>query len=312
MNAVRGCKLVHGIPATGLKLLLMGLCLIMATSCRETPPDLDDPNLLLARVGDTEITRGQVEEAQDTAGGRETPAESLDRLIRRAALVEQARIMELKENPEVRRAMENVLIRELRQEELEPLLEQIVVNEADLRAVYERELESMSTPERRRLAILVVGDEERAEWLGRLRQEELPSAATGFGELAYRYSAHERSRYQGGDLGWLEQGALPESLPDDLLRAGFQLREVGELSGLIALEEGWGRVRLMEREATSTPSMDEVREMLESMVLREKRDQVQRDFQRQAMEAAGVDLYHREVIEEWKDDASDSAPPEVP
>ncbi|MGI9242451.1 MAG: hypothetical protein ACR2RV_16755, partial [Verrucomicrobiales bacterium] len=230
-----------------LVLLLVSSAAFLTGCRKDAPPGAD----VLATVSDMPVTSDAFHHHWEQRGGRRasTPAErraALDELVERAALAAKARELGLADDPEVVAQFENLLVRRLREKQLEPILAAVEVSEDEVLAYYEANREDkFSTPARDRLAVLwfrTHGMEPLvARYLPRMEEaraaviaqpEQFPPRA-GFGKLAVTCSEHRASRYKGGDLGWIAESErkTPAGFLSNVAGIGRDLREVGDVSG---------------------------------------------------------------------------------
>lgn len=231
----------------------------------------------------------------------------LNELIEREAMLQKARTSPVMDDPDVRRELENQTLVKWLDRTLQEQKDAVTVTEADLRAAYEAEIDRFSRPAMARLAILyreahpndpddtvtelrTVLESARAAYLAD------PAAATrdgripGFGTVAAEQSEHTISRYRGGDLGWIQALAgQPERVPGPVLDAGFAL-PVGGVSGVIEAGDGlYVVMKQDERPAAVTP-FEEAAVSLRRRALRDKQEAVERDFTRNLMAEADVEI----------------------
>lgn len=141
----------------------------------------------------------------------------------------------------------------------------VQVREEDLRAAYR----AMLLDERKQLAvepaIIVLGQENPAnrELAGKLVLRA--RAGEDFGALARQYSADAHSRAAGGSLGRVEPGKLPPWLDQ-----AAQKLDVGEVSEPLPLGNHWVVVKVVGRDPTKLPSLEEARAELSERVYAEK------------------------------------------
>ncbi len=270
-----------------------------------------------ARVPDDAlaVVDGQVVRESDFRHrwSRRTPAsdvpesrrEVLEQLIERSALSSAAREAGLLDDPEVREGVENLLLSRLRATRLDPKIAAIRVSEAEILAQYDRELGSRhSLPERTHLAVLWFDTRDRAPSNERYRPRleearraaaSLP-AAQGFGALAIRNTEHRASRYKGGDIGWVEAGAANSPWNRRVLEVASTLKEPGEVSPVVAGEQGMFLVRLIERQPASVRPLAAVRAGIEQRLRSQQRHDAEEAFRREALESAVVHRFPDRLV----------------
>ena len=163
-------------------------------------------------------------------------------------------------------------------------------------------LTKFTLPEQTRLAVLWFNTRGEAPLAARYRPRlERARAAVlsdpqrypvqaGFGPLAIQNSEHQASRYQGGDLGWLEPSDTP-GLRSTVEKVGRQLKEPGDLSPVTERGDGLFVVRLIERKPAHIRKLAAVYEDIHRKLLREKQQQVEQRYQSEITAKATVTRY---------------------
>lgn len=259
----------------------------------------DSASHALAIVGDCEILPSDLQAEIDRRLAARHPVTGpsvvLEEMVLREAQIQRALAMGMDRDPEVRRAWENLLIGKLREEKLPAGPTTISVTDKELRAAMAQQAtaDPVAPAERRRLAVLVrtkplrfdpatgtrsvdlAATDAARERLQKARRAvaDLPPDSDGFGPLAIQHSNHQRSRYRGGILGWIEAGACPPDIEPAVMEAGFRLGAIGECSEIVETENALSIVRLLETgtaEAPKPPSEQEVRHRIATAKWREK------------------------------------------
>jgi peptidyl-prolyl cis-trans isomerase D len=147
----------------------------------------------------------------------------------------------------------------------------ITVTEEEVRAFYSEEVSRdpmlYTTPEQRRARHILVsidGDEEEADNNAR-QLTERARAGEEFASLALEASDDTGSASLGGDLDWIERGAMDAPFEDAL----FSM-EVGEIRGPVKTPFGYHVILLEEIRPGETRSYQETRDELEQL-LRDRR-----------------------------------------
>ncbi len=242
----------------------------------------------------------------------------LDEMVEREALLALARRLDIDADPEVRRAMENVLLGALRQRELEPRLNDIVVEDEEIEALYQAEAENNRRPARVRLALLQLPKGEGIlERLNQAREDarDIP-AEDGFGALAIRYSEDQAGRYRGGDIGWLELNDRSTRWPPEILEEASRLTDPGALSPLIQAGDTVYLIRLMERVEPALPSLDDAAPAVRRRILMRKRQSAEQEFREEVHASIPIQIFPETLSTRFldRDDSafpSRSLPPEL-
>lgn len=288
--------------------LNLGLLLLFVGCAKQDQPA---PNAL-ARVGDNVVTeagfRSWWEEHQPAADTAEARQLVLNQLIERSALAQTAREAGLDKDPDVIEQMENLLIGRLKETRLQPELKSLAISEKELQETYDQDAASKySIPERTRVAVLWFDTRGQAplvaRYTPRLEQARQAAAALpvnrGFGPLAVQNTEHRASRYQGGDVGWLEDSPANNPWKKQVLEIVSQLKQPGELSQVIITDCGLFLVRLIERQPAHVRSFASVREGIEQRLLSARRQQMEDQFKEQILDRMKVRQFpeHLEALQ---------------
>jgi hypothetical protein len=302
---------------------------ITLTGCksRESARTRVPPPPILAEVDGAAVTEAQFRLWWDrhppASDQPQTRAGVLDDLIHRQALLQRARAAGLHEDPQVRESINSLLVARLEELELQPALAALEVSEQEARALYEAEQhERFTRPAARRAALLWFETRGQAP-LARRYQPRLAQvrsiltadpaaspASEGFGPLAIANSEHRATRFQGGDLGWLD--SLNESDPVRAAAAEIadSLTTPGQLSEVIVRDEGVFLVRLLESREARTKPFAEVRPQIEQRLLAQRRRDLREQFH--ARMAAGIVVtrfpYHLRALTDLPLSPPDPAP----
>lgn len=144
---------------------------------------------------------------------------------------------------------------------------------ADIKKLYESEKQDYQGEEQRAASHILVkidAETDDAKALEKIKavQAKLKNGDS-FASLAKEYSDDEGSAQSGGDLGLSSKGVYVS----DFETALFSLA-VGEVSKPVKTEFGYHLIRLDQIEANDLPSFDEMKEMLESRLLKQKVDEI--------------------------------------
>jgi Tfp pilus assembly protein PilF len=128
-------------------------------------------------------------------------------------------------------------------------------SEDELLSYYEKNITRYDQPEEIRASHILVGDEETAEdLLARLKD------GADFAELAREYSEWP-SAENGGDLEWFSRGEMTADFGEEFEESAFAL-DVGEISDVVETESGYQIIKLTDRKAAHTPTLEETRDQV--------------------------------------------------
>ncbi len=249
---------------------------------------------VLARVGDKVITTEDFKQEAKwrVEHHRPLPEKSalLDEMIARELALQKATALGLQKNSDVQRNYEEMLIGELKDRELVPQVEGAKVSQQEIEAAYARDIAKYTQPAKTRLAIVYMKLDRKANNVElkagiEAKMAEAQKAAAGltefskgFGAVAMDYSEDHASRYRGGDVGWFDHDAAVFRLPKEVVQAGLELQQVGQVTPIIRTSKGLYLVMKTDsREATVTP-LARVSGSIERRLLAEKKQQVEQNF----------------------------------
>ncbi|HUS07790.1 MAG TPA: peptidylprolyl isomerase [Bryobacteraceae bacterium] len=161
------------------------------------------------------------------------------------------------------------------------------VNDAELRALYDRSNDKFRTPERVKVRhILIKTLDKPKEELAKLEAKagdllkQIRSGAD-FGELAKKNSEDPGSAVKGGDLGWVTRGQMVKAFEE----SAFSLKPK-EISNVVKTEYGFHIVQVTEKEQARVKPFEEVKGELAA----ESRKQIVYDKMQSSLEQARVAL----------------------
>lgn len=264
----------HGPTAAALLPLLTAVILGTTACHRDVPTSATLNADELARVGDTVITVAQFEAERARHPGTISHEDVLELLIRRELLYSEATATGFLERADTREAWRSFVISRFL-EELDAHRPSPAVSDEEVAAYYEAHREAYASPERRRLAMIHLPlpaqdklDENRRATLESealaVRDKAMASAPAirDFGEIALKHSAHRPSQHSGGDIGWVTRAQAGRAWPSSVADAAFALKNPGDISPLIASDEGWYLLRLLERQSSQPLPLERVRDRI--------------------------------------------------
>lgn len=149
-------------------------------------------------------------------------------------------------------------------------------SDAALRQAYEEEQGRFLTPEQRRVSHILfeVAVDAKQEDVDRVLQEARDIEAQlrsggDFAALAKEHSADSGTAANGGDLGFVTQGALPRELEQAIAKL-----KVGEITAPVKTSYGYHIAKLTEHTAATGKSFEEAREELQNIVRQRQAEEV--------------------------------------
>jgi peptidyl-prolyl cis-trans isomerase D len=155
------------------------------------------------------------------------------------------------------------------------------VSAEDIKRSYEDNQQQYSTPEQVRASHILLKTEGKDDAAVKKQAEDLLSkvnAGADFAKLATEYSEDEGSKTKAGDLDFFPKGQMVPEFD----KAAFSMK-VGEISPLVKTQYGYHIIKLTDKKAATTKSLDEVRAQIEDQI---KWDRAQTEAQRIADDVA--------------------------
>jgi peptidyl-prolyl cis-trans isomerase D len=144
--------------------------------------------------------------------------------------------------------------------DFDALRARITIAGADVERAYNTNIEQYSTPEQVRASHILLKTEGKDDATVKAKAEELLKKAKGgadFAELAKANSEDEGSAKNGGDLDFFGRGRMVPEFD----QVAFQLQP-GQISDLVKTQYGYHIIKVTEKKAAATRSIDEVRQQL--------------------------------------------------
>ncbi|MBL4671564.1 MAG: peptidyl-prolyl cis-trans isomerase [Arenicella sp.] len=251
-------------------------------------------NSILATIGDREITveefsRRLIRRGGGYAGGFSSidyKNKLLDDLIAHEVQTQYATKAGYADDPDVRRTFERIMVRKMREMELDQQLDAIVVDDAEIRQAYQSRILDFTQAEMVRVAVIhlnVLRGASEQRQIEIYKQAEdilaqallLPADTLGFGHLAARHSEHQASRYQGGDTGWYIHGQAGGLQQPAVIKAIQTFKQPGSLSDVIEARDGLYLLKLMAVRAEQVIPLDTVRLQIQNTLMVDKREAVE-------------------------------------
>jgi parvulin-like peptidyl-prolyl isomerase/Tfp pilus assembly protein PilF len=161
----------------------------------------------------------------------------------------------------------------------------IVPSDDQLAEYLEANISQYDKAERIRASHILVPDEVAAQ---DLYQQLL--AGADFAALASEHSADTGTKDQGGDLSWFERGQMVPEFEE----AAFALG-IGAISEPVLSSYGYHIIKLTDREAASTPTVDDIKDELRDAYIAAQEDEVFTNWYFETREAADVEIINRLV-----------------
>lgn len=261
---------------------------------------------VVAKVGDRTITVGEITRQINRLSpyirrrwsAPEKRKEFLENMIRVELLSQEAERLGIgKDDPEVRRTVNQVLIRLMIKNDLEKELIPSEIPEDVLKQEYEKEKDKYQRPPQIRISQIVTSSKQAAEKLLADLQEHKKDSRY-FREQARKLSIDETTKARGGDIGYFSRDA--EGREDEpkiasaVREAAWKLQTVGDICDTpVQTDQGFHVIKLTNKRAELNRSFENVKKMIEGRLLRQKR--------RDALDAFVNDLEKKAKVEMFKE-----------
>ena len=175
---------------------------------------------------------------------------------------------QFKANPETYRVPEKRRVRYLNIDVGGCCRPRMTVTPQEVEARYNQNNQTYSTPEQVRASHILFKTEGKDEAAVRKEAEAVLAKVKGgadFAALAKQYSEDDQSKPQGGDLDYFGRGAMAQEFED----AAWAL-DVGKISEIVKTPFGFHIIKLTDKKAATTRTLDEVRPQIEDQLRWEK------------------------------------------
>jgi peptidyl-prolyl cis-trans isomerase D len=166
--------------------------------------------------------------------------------------------------------------------DLQGIRQRTTVTAEDVRRYYEDNEQQYQTPEQVRASHILLKTEGKDDAAVKKQAEDLLAKVKGgadFVALATKFSEDEVSAAKGGDLDFFGKGTMVKEFDD----VAFALQP-GETSGLVKTQFGYHIIRVTEKKAASTRTLDESRVQIEEIL---KSERAQSEAERISTDLAG-------------------------
>lgn len=273
--------------------VVLGL-LVAGISCKKEKAEPVNPNELV-RMGDELITVQDLEREFQILKNEHRPVTSerdlLEQMVEFKAQVQKARSLDLDKDPSVKRQIEKILVAALRRQQES---RQDEISEADIRAVYDADIEKYTRPAMDRFAMLFLElgksaspqkraevrkrmDEARVQALAQQPKDDTRRSVQGFGQLSMTCSDDPVSRYRGGDIGWSNRSMPSQRVPAAVWERGIALKK-GGISEVLEMPHGLYLIKKTDFRAEKVKPFKSVCNSIRSKILAERREAAEREF----------------------------------
>jgi peptidyl-prolyl cis-trans isomerase C len=215
-------------------------------------------------------------------------------VITREVLYQEAKQKGLDQNKEIMTKVEDFK----RAMVIDALLEEVLkgkgeVSENEVQKYYKGNENPFTEPQEIKIRHIVVNSDP-------ILKEVLTKLARGesFEKLAFTYNI-DKSRENGGDLGYIRRGQLAPSFTQ-FEETAFSLRERGEISEIVKTPFGYHLIQLVERRGTALKPFNQVKEKIRFFLQTKKRQDAYLEYVKEAKSRAKIIVNEKLWDEEEK------------
>ncbi len=244
--------------------------------------DAGDKAKPLAIIGDRTITVADLEQrinqqipfVRKRYASEDEKRKFLDATIDFEVLAMEARKQGLDKNPEVVEAAKRVMIHRQRQLVIESRVTLDQITDDEVKDYYDKHIVEFQRPERRRVGIIVVADEEKAKQV-RVEVDKAAGDLRAFQELVKTHSIDEETKNRSGLLPFFEKE--DKNIEKAIVDATFAMAKAGDVAGPIKVAKGWAVLRMSGISPAVDKKLDDVKDQLKRRILT---DRQQKEFQK--------------------------------
>jgi len=215
-------------------------------------------------------------------------------VVTRELLYQEAKKKGFETNPEIKMKLENfkrmTLIDALLEESLKG---KMGVSEGEILQYYKENQERFEEPVEIKIRhVFVTSEPALKEVFGRLSRKE------DFGKLASVYNM-DRSKEDGGSLGWIKRGQLAPSFAQ-FEEAAFSLKNKGEISEVVQTAMGYHLIQLEDKRGAVVRPYEKVKERIRSFLQTKKRQDAYLLYVKELKSKAKITINEKLWAEEEK------------
>jgi len=236
----------------------------------------------------------------------EQKKEFLENLVKFEVLAGEARRQGLDHDPEVVRAMKQVMIQKLLKQRFDRLKAEDITDD-EVKAYFDSHQDEFNRPPEVRVSMILVPDEDTARKVTadpRCRGLE----NLGFRDLVTQYSIDTETKERGGDLRFFDE--RNRELPAEIVSAAFKLANVGDVSEPVKTKHGLAILKLTGQRRALTRQLAEVSQQIRAKLFRERRQKLMDDYERSLRQKSKVEVHEANLAEVRVDLSKEIGAPE--
>lgn len=212
------------------------------------------PEALLTQNVNANLAQGQ----KDSPELRQVIKEEL---INREVLAQESARLGLDKTPDAQTQWAQVRQTFMVELLLNDLMKRNPISDADVKAEFDRQMQSMADAQQYKISLMVLPTEDAAKaMLARLRKGE------NFAKLASEQSI-DPSKKDGGSVGWVLPGQILPAISNVMVN----LNKGSLVAAPIQTPAGWNIIKLEDKRPFKAPSFDEAKNEIRQMLLQKQR-----------------------------------------
>ena len=261
------------------------------------------PHVVLAQVDDIVITEADLKEVlaryatQPFVLARyssiEKKKELLDSIVRYDVLAIEARKRGYERDPEVQRVAKDKMVKLFTQQEIVDKVKPSDVPDVDVVKYYQDHATDYARPEMVRASQILVKERAKAVKILAEVKAAPKSDMKAFRDLVAKYSEDADSKPRGGDLTQFDRTTTQH--PQAVVTAAFALKEVGDISDLVATDKGFAILKLTDKRPALSRSLEDARPEIQRRLLDELRAKKKKEFVDEARRTIKVEIFEDQL-----------------
>jgi peptidyl-prolyl cis-trans isomerase C len=292
-----------------LSLVLIAACGKKGDGAKGGAPNLDQA---VARVDDHVITIADVERqiakqppfVRARYTSLERKKEMLDNLVRTEVMAKEAENKGYDKDPDVVRFIKMQMVNQLVQREFDAKMKVDDVPEADAQKYYNDHPAEFAQQEEVRVSQIFTKDKAKAGKTLAAVKALKPADEKGFRDLVTKLSEDEDSKPRGGDLTFFDRRNA--TYPKQVVEAAFELKEVNDVSPIVASDRGFHVLKLTQRRPGFTRPFPEVKRQIQTRLFYEMRTKRMEAWVKEMKEKLKVEVFE-DKLKQVKVDTSPTA-----
>jgi peptidyl-prolyl cis-trans isomerase C len=257
----------------------------------------------LAQVDDIVITEADLKEVLARYANQpfvlaryssiEKKKELLDSLVRYDVLAIEARKRGYERDPEVQRVAKDKMVKLFTQQEIVDKVKPSDVPDADVGKYYTDHATDYARPEMVRASQILVKERAKAAKILAEVKAAPKSDMRAFRDLVTKYSEDADSKPRGGDLTQFDRATAQH--PQAVVAAAFALKEVGDVSDLVATDKGFAILKLTDKRPALSRSLEDAKPEIQRRLLDELRTKKKKEFVDEARKTIKVEIFEDQL-----------------